>query len=143
MTSKVLANEHKEKIKDGTVLTYGSLNENECDIISMNVRGKIKPLENKREYKQESKQLKENTIKHVNQMFGECDWINPHYIFTCDFTEKGILHNKPFRFKYQVYVKPNVKEPLNVYKGQILDIAKDINNIIGNECREIGFEIIK
>ena len=111
MTSKVLSNEYKEDIKDGTILTYGSLNEKECDVISIHVRGKIKPIENKKDYKLESKQLKENTIKHATKVFNGCDWINPHHIFTCDFTEKGILYNKPFRFKYQVYVKPNTKEP--------------------------------
>lgn len=143
MTSKVLANEYKEEIKDGTVLTYGSPNEKECDIISIHVRGKIKPVEDKKEYKQESKQLKENTIKRVSKIFNTYDWINPHHIFTCDFTEKGILYNKPFRFKYQVYVKPNERQPLNSYKTCILDIATNINRIIDTECKDMGFEIIK
>lgn len=143
MTSKVLSNEYKEDIKDGTILTYGSLNEKECDVISIHVRGKIKPIENKKDYKLESKQLKENTIKHATKAFNGCDWINPHHIFTCDFTEKGILYNKPFRFKYQVYVKPNTKESLSVYKPEILNITKTINSIIDDECKKIGFEIIK
>lgn len=143
MTSKVLTNEYREKFEDGTILTYGSLNERECDIISINVRGKIKPVEDKKDYKQESKQLKENTIKNVTRAFDELEWINPHHIFTCDFTEKGILYNKPFRFKYQVYVKPFTKNSLNCYKTEILNIARNINNIIDTECKKIGFEIIK
>ena len=143
MTSKVLTNEYKEYINDGTILTYGSLNEKECDIISINVRGKIKPVENKKEYKAESKQLKDNTIKYVGRLFNGYDWIGPHHIFTCDFTEKGIIYNKPFRFKYQVYVKPKIKDPLVSYKTEILNITKNINSIIDNECKKIGFEIIK
>lgn len=143
MTSKVLTNEYKENIKDGTVMTYGSLNENECDVISINVRGKIKPVINKKDYKEDSKQLKENTIKQVNTVFETFDWINNHHIFTCDFTEKGILYNKPFRFKYQVYVKPNTKEPLKKHRPNILDITTKINRIIDTECGKVGFEIIK
>ena len=143
MTSKVLTNEYKEDIHDGTIMTYGSLNEKECDIISINVRGRIKPIEKKKDYKVESKQLKENTIKHVSSVFENCDWINTHHIFACDFTEKGILYNKPFRFKYQVYVKPNERQPLNSYKEGIMDIATKINRIIDTECKDVGFEIIK
>lgn len=143
MTSKVLTNEYKKNINDGTIMTYGSLNEKECDIISINVRGKIKAIEKKKDYKEESKQLKENTIKQVNNVFDTFDWINNHHIFTCDFTEKGILYNKPFRFKYQVYVKPNTREPLDAYKPNILDITTRINRIINTECSKVGFEIIK
>lgn len=143
MNSKVLTNEYKEDIGDGTVMTYGSLNENACDVISINVRGKIKPIEKKKEYKEESKQLKENTIKRVNKVFDTFNWINEHHIFACDFTEKGIIYNKPFRFKYQVYVKPNTREPLNTYRGNILDVATKINQVINTECQEVGFEIIK
>lgn len=143
MASRLLTNEYKENINDGTTLTYGSLNEKVCDIISINVRGRIKPLEKKKDYKEESKQLKDNTIKKVGEVFKTFDWINEHYIFTCDFTEKGILYNKPFRFKYQVYVKPNDRQPLTMYKPGILDITGKINRIIGSECKEVGFEIIK
>jgi len=143
MASRLLTNEYKENINDGTTLTYGSLNEKVCDIISINVRGRIKPLEKKKDYKEESKQLKDNTIKKVGEVFKTFDWINEHYIFTCDFTEKGILYNKPFRFKYQVYVKPNYRQPLAMYKPGIMDITGKINTIIGSECKEVGFEIIK
>lgn len=143
MASRLLTNEYKENINDGTTLTYGSLNEKVCDIISINVRGRIKPLEKKKDYKEESKQLKDNTIKKVGEVFKTFDWINEHYIFTCDFTEKGILYNKPFRFKYQVYVKPNTREPLSSYRGSILDVTAKINKIIDTECQEVGFEIIK
>lgn len=143
MNSKILTNEYKENIGDGTVMTYGSLNEKSCDIISINVRGKIRAIEKKKEYKEESKQLKENTIKRVNKAFENFDWINKHHIFTCDFTEKGIIYNKPFRFKYQVYVKPNTREPLSSYRGSILDVTAKINKIIDTECQEVGFEIIK
>lgn len=143
MASRLLTNEYKENINDGTTLTYGSLNEKVCDIISINVRGRIKPLEKKKDYKEESKQLKDNTIKKVGEVFKTFDWINEHYIFTCDFTEKGILYNKPFRFKYQVYVKPNDRQPLTMYKPGIMDITGKINRIIGSECKEVGFEIIK
>ena len=143
MTSKVLTNEYKENINDGTVMTYGSLNEKSCDTISINVRGKIKPVENKKEYREESKQLKENTIKEVNKVFENFNWINEHHIFTCDFTEKGIMYNKPFRFKYQVYLKPNTRGPLNTYRDNILDVATKINQVINAECQEVGFEIIK
>ena len=130
MNSKILTNEYKENIGDGTVMTYGSLNEKSCDIISINVRGKIRAIEKKKEYKEESKQLKENTIKRVNKAFENFDWVNKHHIFTCDFTEKGIIYNKPFRFKYQVYVKPNTREPLSSYRGSILDVTAKINKII-------------
>lgn len=143
MTSKVLTNEYKEKFEDGTVLTYGSPNEKECDIISIHVRGRIKPTENKKDYKPDSKQLKDNTIRGVGGLFGECDWIEPHHIFTCDFTEKGILYNKPFRFKYQVYVKPNVRKPINTYRNNIVNMTSEINKIIDCECKRVGFEIIK
>ena len=143
MASRLLTNEYKENINDGTTLTYGSLNEKVCDIISINVRGRIKPLEKKKDYKEESKQLKDNTIKKVGEVFKTFDWINEHYIFTCDFTEKGILYNKPFRFKYQVYVKPNDRQPLTAHKAGIMDITGKINRIIGSECKEVGFEIIK
>ena len=143
MASRLLTNEYKENINDGTTLTYGSLNEKVCDIISINVRGRIKPLEKKKDYKEESKQLKDNTIKKVGEVFKTFDWINEHYIFTCDFTEKGILYNKPFRFKYQVYVKPNDRQPLTTYKAGIMDITGKINRIIGSECKDVGFEIIK
>lgn len=143
MASRLLTNEYKENINDGTTLTYGSLNEKVCDIISINVRGRIKPLEKKKDYKEESKQLKDNTIKKVGEVFKTFDWINEHYIFTCDFTEKGILYNKPFRFKYQVYVKPNDRQPLTMYKPGIMDITGKINRIIGSECKDVGFEIIK
>lgn len=142
MTSKVLTNEYKKNISDGTVLTYGTPNEIECDIISINVRGRIKATENKRTYKEESKQLKQGTIKQVVKIFNECDWITPHHIFTCEFTEKGILFNKPFRFKYQVYVKPITKEPLDTYHDRIVNMAKVINSTIDTECRKNGFEMV-
>jgi hypothetical protein len=143
MASKVLTNEFKENMCDGTVLTYGSLNENECDVITINVRGKIKAIENKKDYGNQSKRLKDNTIKHVSSAFDKIEWVNKHYIFTCDFTEKGIIYNKPFRFKYQVYIKPNTRQPLTAYKFKIMEITSSINTIISDECKKIGFEIIK
>lgn len=144
MARKVLSDECKKEIKDGTVLTYGSTNEKECDIIYIHVRGKIKPVANKKEYKQESKQLKENTIKQVSKIFKTYDWINSHHIFTCDFTEKGILYNKPFRFKYKIYVKPNIRQRfIKMYQDNIMGIVTSINSIIDSECKKVGFEIIK
>ena len=143
MASRLLTNEYKENMCDGTVMTYGSPNEKTCDIISINVRGRIKPIEKKKEYKEESRQLKENTIKRVNKIFENFNWINEHHIFACDFTEKGIIYNKPFRFKYQVYLKPNTRESLDTYKPNILDITTRINRIINTECNKVGFEIIK
>ena len=140
MNSKILPNEHKEKLNDGTTLTYGNTKDN---VVSINVRGYIKPVENKKDYKEESKQLKETTIRKANKVLENTDWIQNHFIFTCDFTERGIIHNKPFRFKYRIYVKPNTREPLNTYRGNILDVATKINQVINTECQEVGFEIIK
>lgn len=143
MSSKLLTHEYKENLPDGTTLSYGSMNEKSCDIISINVRGRLKATEKKNDFNTQAKQLKENTIKQVANVFETCEWINSHYIFTCDFTEKGILYNKPFRFKYQAYVKPTTREPIVTYKDGIFGIVGKINGIIADECRKVSFMMAK
>lgn len=143
MTSKVLTNEYKENINDGTIMTYGSPNEKECDVISIGVRGRMKPTVERKDYKEYSKQLKSITIVKATKLLNNCDWIHNHYIFACDFTEKGIMFNKSFRFKYQIYIKPLERQCLSSYQDKIEKIITIVNGNLGEDCASLGFEVIK
>ena len=143
MSSKFLTNEHKRDLEDGTTVTYGTTNENDSTVISIMVRGKMRPVEQQKDYINESKELKESTLKMGNRVLGACNWTQKHYIFTCDFTERGITHNKPFRFKYRIYIKPLEKRPIEYYRQSILNMVHTINNSIIQTANRLGFEFVK
>ena len=98
MNSKVLTNEYKEEIENIGTLYYGSPNEKTCDVISMTLKGKFKPTQESKNYEKNSIRARHMFIASGTEHLNSLSWLNNHYIFTADFTEKGISYGKPNHF---------------------------------------------
>ena len=139
MNSKVLPNEHKKEIENIGTLYYGSPNEKTCDVISITLRGKFKPIVESKNYEKNSIRVKHMFIASGTDLLNSLTWMNKHYIFTADFTEKGITYGKPNKFKYQLFVKPNKPKTIDEYEGDVFTLTTTLNRYLGKCFEENGF----
>lgn len=143
VNSKVLLNEYNTNLGDGTTLYYGTKNESECDTISITVKARFKPIIDKKDYQKEIKACKIKFMKLGNKLLKNVQWINDYYILTSDFTERGIIFNKPCKLKYQIYVTTIEKNTLNYFVEYITKLCNEMNVLLCDCLDEFGFEINK
>lgn len=139
MNSKVLTNEHKTEIENIGTLYYGSPNEKVCDVISMTLKGRFKPTYESKNYEKNSTRARHMFIASGTEHLNTLPWMNSHYIFTADFTEKGITFGRANKFKYQLFVKPNEPKTLDEYKGDVFSLTDTLNRYLGQSLEENGF----
>lgn len=139
MNSKVLTNEYKEEIENIGTLYYGSPNEKTCDVISMTLKGKFKPTQESKNYEKNSIRARHMFITSGTEHLDSLSWLNNHYIFTADFTEKGISYGKPNKFKYQLFVRPSQPKTIEEYKGDVFTLTTTLNGYLGKSFEENGF----
>ena len=131
MNSKVLANEKKTTIGVSMELYYGSYE----DILSITVKGKFRPIEKQKDYQKNSKDSKSLLILHTNKYLESLatqNIIAKHFIFSTDFTEKGISMTKSYKFKYQLYIKPISEKTSCGIEQLITDIVAHINELLSS-----------
>jgi len=139
MNSKVLTNEHKEEIENVGTLYYGSPNEKSCDVISMTMKGKFEPTHESSNFEKNSIRARHMFVTSGTEYLNSLLWMDSHYIFTADFTEKGISYGKPNKYKYQVFVRPNEPKTIEEYKGDVFTLATTLNGYLGRSFEENGF----
>lgn len=139
MNSKVLPNEYKTEIENIGTLYYGSPNEKTCDVISMTLKGKFKPTSESKNYEKNSARARHMFVASGTECLNSLPWIDSHYIFTTDFTEKGISYGKPNKYKYQLFVRPNKPKTIEEYKGDVFNLTATLNGYLGKSFEENGF----
>ena len=139
MNSKVLPNEYKTEIENIGTLYYGSPNEKTCDVISMTLKGKFKPISESKNYEKNSARARHMFVASGTEYLNGLSWIDNHYIFTADFTEKGISYGKPNKYKYQLFVRPNKPKTIEEYKGDVFNLTTTLNGYLGKSFEENGF----
>lgn len=142
MASKVLTNEYSIKLNDNIILSYGTLNEETSDVISITVKGKFKPIIDINDYNQNIKNVKNNFIINSNKLLTNVDWIENHYIFTTNFTESGIKYNNSYKWKYQLYIIPKEKKNITLLNVNIKELNVNLTNILKDIFLKQNFNII-
>lgn len=127
-----LFNEYKEKLQDNTTLLYGVPNPTINNIISIIVKGKFTPIENKKDYSDDITLTIKEFLKEGNNILSNTDWIEPFFIFKPDFTEKGIKYNKSCKFKYQLLIRTKPFDNIKINKENILILANTLNKKLNN-----------
>ena len=139
MNSKVLPNEHKTEIENIGTLYYCSPNEKTCDVISVTLKGKFKPTSESKNYEKNSARAKHMFIASGTEHLNSLSWIDNHYIFTADFTEKGISYGKPNKYKYQLFIRPNEPKTIEEYRDSVFTLTNTLNGCLGESLKENGF----
>ena len=142
MGSKVLTNEYSIKLNDNIILSYGTLNEETSDVISITVKGKFKPIIDINDYNQNIKNVKNNFIINSNKILSNVNWIENHYIFTTNFTESGIKYNNSYKWKYQLYIIPKEKKNITLLNVNIKELNVNLTNILKDIFLKQNFNII-
>jgi hypothetical protein len=142
MASKVLTNEYTIKLNDNIILSYGTLNEETSDVISITVKGKFKPIIDINDYNQNIKNVKNNFIINSNKILTNVDWIENHYIFTTNFTESGIKYNNSYKWKYQLYIIPKEKKNITLLNVNIKELNVNLTDILKDIFLKQNFNII-
>lgn len=142
MGSKVLTNEYSIKLNDNIILSYGTLNEETSDVISIKVKGKFKPIIDINDYNQNIKNVKNNFIINSNKLLTNIDWIENHYIFTTNFTESGIKYNNSYKWKYQLYIIPKEKKNINLLNVNIKELNINLINTLKDIFLKQNFNVI-
>lgn len=142
MASKVLTNEYSIKLNDNIILSYGTLNEETSDVISITVKGKFKPIIDINDYNQNIKNVKNNFIINSNKLLTNVDWIENHYIFTTNFTESGIKYNNSYKWKYQLYIIPKEKKNITLLNVNIKELNVNLTDILKDIFLKQNFNII-
>jgi hypothetical protein len=142
MASKVLTNEYTIKLNDNIILSYGTLNEETSDVISITVKGKFKPIIDINDYNQNIKNVKNNFIINSNKLLTNVDWIENHYIFTTNFTESGIKYNNSYKWKYQLYIIPKEKKNITLLNVNIKELNVNLTDILKDIFLKQNFNII-
>lgn len=142
MASKVLTNEYSIKLNDNIILSYGTLNEETSDVISITVKGKFKPIIDINDYNQNIKNVKNNFIINSNKLLTNIDWIENHYIFTTNFTESGIKYNNSYKWKYQLYIIPKEKKNINLLNVNIKELNINLINTLKDIFLKQNFNVI-
>jgi len=142
MSSKILTNEYTIKLNDNIILSYGTLNEETSDVISITVKGKFKPIIDINDYNQNIKKVKNNFIINSNKLLTNVDWIENHYIFTTNFTESGIKYNNSYKWKYQLYIIPKEKKNITLLNVNIKELNVNLTDILKDIFLKQNFNII-
>lgn len=140
--SKVLTNEYSIKLNDNIILSYGTLNEETSDVISITVKGKFQPIIDINDYNQNIKNVKNNFIINSNKLLTNVDWIENHYIFTTNFTESGIKYNNSYKWKYQLYIIPKEKKNITLLNVNIKELNVNLTDILKDIFLKQNFNII-
>jgi len=142
MLSKVLTNEYSIKLNDNIILSYGTLNEETSDVISITVKGKFQPIIDINDYNQNIKNVKNNFIINSNKLLTNVNWIENHYIFTTNFTESGIKYNNSYKWKYQLYIIPKEKKNITLLNVNIKELNVNLTDILKDIFLKQNFNII-
>lgn len=142
MVSKILTNEYSIKLNDNIILSYGTLNEETSDVISITVKGKFQPIIDINDYNQNIKNVKNNFIINSNKLLTNVDWIENHYIFTTNFTESGIKYNNSYKWKYQLYIIPKEKKNITLLNVNIKELNVNLTDILKDIFLKQNFNII-
>ena len=142
MLSKVLTNEYSIKLNDNIILSYGTLNEETSDVISITVKGKFQPIIDINDYNQNIKNVKNNFIINSNKLLTNVNWIENHYIFTTNFTESGIKYNNSYKWKYQLYIIPKEKKNITLINVNIKELNVNLTDILKDIFLKQNFNII-
>lgn len=142
MASKVLTNEYSIKLNDNIILSYGTLNEETSDVISITVKGKFQPIIDINDYNQNIKNVKNNFIINSNKLLTNVNWIENHYIFTTNFTESGIKYNNSYKWKYQLYIIPKEKKNITLLNVNIKELNVNLTDILKDIFLKQNFNII-
>ena len=117
---------------------------NKTGPISVTVKGKFRPNEEKSNYISETNVLKTTFLKNVNEYLINLDKIQDHFILKIDFTEKGLSIKKWHKFKYTIFFNSKTKiVEVEEIETLIKKIIEDVNLILENCFNTVNFQQLK
>lgn len=142
MNSKVLTNEYSTTLGDGTVMYYGTPNETKSDVITITVKGKFQPTQEKTDYQKDIGGVKSAFMKYGTDVLDKVDWVSDYYILTSDFTERGISSTKACKMKYQMYISPKQTGRFSGFKSKVIRLGKAMNHLLKRCLSDKGFKMV-
>ena len=91
------------------------------------MRGGFVPTIDKKDYSKDLTKIKNKFIEEANGIIKKYEWFDNHYIFTTDFTHNGLKYGKKTKYKYQIYVKPKDRKPIQEYDEKITSLVVEID----------------
>lgn len=130
---------NKYTFDNGIKLEYEISHCSDKDIISITVKGKIKPSETKYSYTKDMMFLKKHFISKGNYILLHNENIDNYFIFTCKMTETGMSSKKATKFKYDIMLKPKVNHSDEEYFDLVLDVVTKMNDNFAECLNQINF----
>ena len=129
-----IINEKRIRIK------YGTMDKNDPSVIFIRAKGDIKPYIKKTSYTNDVKELKEcfkNMVR--DHIISNENLFTKRWICNVEITDKGLAYNKHAHLRYEVFIVPETKKPIEEYETVFSERANKINNSISDylKCRGI------
>ena len=129
-----IINEKRIRIK------YGTMDKNDPSVIFIRAKGDIKPYIKKTSYTNDVKELKEcfkNMVR--DHIISNENLFTKRWICNVEITDKGLAYNKHAHLRYEVFIVPETKKPIEEYETVFSELANKINNSISDylKCRGI------
>lgn len=113
------------------------------DVCFLRSKIKITPLEKKKYYKEEIRELRQEFESFAKKMFRNIDGYDNNYIFTFSITEDSIKYTKSSFVRYDVVLKSEEKKTLLEHKNYLEDICNKLDEKIISILDKVSLEIVK
>ena len=116
------------------------MDKNDPSVIFIRAKGDIKPYIKKTSYTNDVKELKEcfkNMVR--DHIISNENLFTKRWICNVEITDKGLAYNKHAHLRYEVFIVPETKKPIEEYETVFSELANKINNSISDylKCRGI------
>lgn len=124
--------------KQGNFVTrYGTtLDEKEPSVIYLRTKSKITPLVRQKEYNENILKAKNEFTSFANNYLLNSDDVENAFIFNIDMSPKGVKFGKKSFLRYDVYLRPKVKNTLQANQGKMehisLTLDENLERILKN-----------
>lgn len=140
MNSKRTSKQYYIINEKGIRIKYGTMDKRDPSVIFIRAKGDIKPYVKKTSYANDVKELKEGFRNMVKSHLAENERLLPkRCICNVEITDKGLAYNKHAHLRYEVFVVPETKKPIEEYESDFSELANKINGSISEylKCRGI------
>ena len=139
--SKIVEDERVVDLGDGFTMFYGSKDSASCDVIEVSVKGFFTPVSERTNYQADAASVCKAMQGKISGFLLKAGGIDSHHIVTTDFTERGIRMGKRCKLKYQMYIRPLDKGPIDSHGGLVIGIVSEVNRILSDTLSEFGFSV--
>lgn len=125
----------------GFTTIYGCFDVENPKTLYIQSKAKITPLEDKRNYAEEIRNIKSSFVATVSQFFEKTSAFSSQHLCTCDVSENNIAFGKISNLKYEVVVRPLEKKMLKEYYDDVHYLTEYLCSNLKEEVEMKNFQI--